>query len=88
MSEEAIRNVRASFWTRHFPVNPLMIVGVAVVIIVFVALPIYLYTNKFKGNLSSCAGALSDNSTSSTPQARVLFEDGELHKNVYAVKWG
>ena len=66
-----------------------MIVGVLVIIVVFIALPVYLYTNKFKGDLSACPGVttMATSNTTSTPAARVLIEDGEM-RQFRTVKWG
>ena len=49
MEADLEKSFKQSFWTRSFPVNPLYVLGVIVVLAVYVMLPIYLYTNRLKG---------------------------------------
>jgi hypothetical protein len=48
MEQDLDQSLKASFWTRSFPINPLYILGVLFVIAVYVVLPVYLYTDKLK----------------------------------------
>lgn len=65
LEQDLNRSLRASFWTRSFPINPLYILGGLFVIAVYIILPVYLYTEKLKdvccdpdkGTSLSCTGA-------------------------------
>jgi hypothetical protein len=46
-SDGADHGLKPSFWSR-FPVNPLRIIGLFVVVIVYILFPIYVYTHKLK----------------------------------------
>lgn len=48
MQQDLNQSLRASFWTRKFPFNPLYLVGGLVVVVVYIILPITLYTSKLK----------------------------------------
>lgn len=48
MEQDLEQSFRQSFWTRSFPINPLYVLGVVVVIAVYVVLPVYLYTERLK----------------------------------------
>jgi hypothetical protein len=87
--QDATSQMRASFWTRHFPVNPLMILGAAVVIVVFIALPIYVYKNKLSAGVCASNDAQAPNSSAPPSQApgRRLLEMGELSPTS-TVLWG
>lgn len=48
MQEDVKQSLPASCWTSNFAFNPLYLLGGLVVIVVYIFLPIYLYTNKLK----------------------------------------
>jgi hypothetical protein len=48
MEKDLDQALKASFWTRAFPINPLYILGGFFVVAIYVVLPAYLYTSKLK----------------------------------------
>jgi len=42
--QDAQAQLKLSWWSTRFPFNPLLLLSAAVVVIVFIALPIYIYS--------------------------------------------
>ena len=76
LKRDAADSLSPSCWTRNFAVNPLYLLGGLIVIVVYVLLPIYLYTSKLTvacceldlGTRTQCDAVHSTHSTHSTQQ--------------------
>lgn len=49
IQDELERELRASFWTRNFLINPLFVLACIVIVVIYVILPIYLYRERLPG---------------------------------------
>lgn len=49
IQDELERELRASFWTRNFVINPLFVLACIVIVVIYVILPIYLYRERLPG---------------------------------------
>lgn len=49
IQDELERELRASFWTRNFLINPLLVLACIVIVVIYIILPIYLYRERLSG---------------------------------------
>jgi hypothetical protein len=55
MLEEALRQMRASFWARHCLFKPFFIVAVLVTaLVLLIGLPVFVYQTKLRPGMCSC----------------------------------
>lgn len=94
IQDELERELRASFWTRNFLINPLFVLACIVIVVIYVILPIFLYRERLPGvccqpDLGTSLGcdSLDDlDAGDDGPEggARRLLEGGEA----WADPWG
>lgn len=49
IQDELDRELRASFWTRNFLINPLFLLAFIVIVAIYIILPIYIYRERLPG---------------------------------------